>query len=30
MQSELLDYFQNDHAGPGLLLAEAYRQSMPI
>ena len=23
MQSELLDYFQNGHAGPGLLLAEA-------
>lgn len=23
MQSELLDYFQNDHVGPGLLLAEA-------
>lgn len=23
MQSELLNYFRNDHAGPGLLLAEA-------
>lgn len=23
MQSGLLDYFRNDHAGPGLLLAEA-------